>query len=600
MSSYGRVLFYLTCDMQDNLWACLDGCNGVLKITPNFDVELLSQEQGLTSRGIVLRSDNEGNLFCGGIGDSTYLFKYNYSNHTFTNISVPLSFPHSDQMVVNDISVDDKIIYLATSEGVISIDNNQAQLLDLGEYTRKNVGCIATDKLNFLWFSNENGLFQYKEGKYYIFSEKDGLNANTGSYRCLAIDNNNHIWFGTHTGLNYSEGINEIYKTEKPIISRILIDGKPVDCCAKKLKMKRHSYIQFEFIALEMPGTDLSYQTRLIGKKIEHDAKTHQNTAIYPNLPLGNYTLEIKARQHGNYDWSDVTSFSFSVEPNWYQTWWAWISYILLFLLLFFIFNHIYNYRLLLQKRRLEHGIKIRTEEIVSKNEQLQYLNTTKDKFFHIIAHDLRNPFSGIYELSNYIVDAYDELDEQTKFKLIQSIYSTTQNTFSLLENLLEWARTQTNAIDYNPELLNLRKLIQNTVEVSAAVCHSKNIQITYEADESIQFMGDRNMLTTVLRNLILNAVKYSFRDESIHIDGIISDRFVKVSVIDHGTGINPKRMEELFKITQKSSVRGTENEKGTGLGLILCKEFIEKHNGTISVESVVSRGSTFWFQIPL
>ena len=164
----------------------------------------------------------------------------------------------------------------------------------------------------------------------------------------------------------------------------------------------------------------------------------------------------------------------------------------------------------------------------------------------------------------------------------------------------MSWARSQTNTISFEPELINLTELIKSTAQISKAAIHAKNIELIYRFNSNLKIFADKNMLTTIIRNLLMNAVKYSYNDKSIIIEVIKQHKSVKVSIIDHGVGINSDKLNEIFLISKKISEPGTNNEKGTGLGLILCKEFIEKHNGTIGVESELGKGASFWFTLPL
>jgi AraC family chitin signaling transcriptional activator len=600
LSEYGRVLFYLTMDLKGNLWACMDGCSGVVKISPNYRVELIGKAQGLESRGIVLNYDSMGNLYCGGVGDSTYLFRYDYDSEVFINMSTKLSFDHSEEMVVNDIAFVNEEIILATSEGVMQRKANNFELIDLGTFTKKSATSIASDSEGFVWFSTDAGLFKYKNGKYYIFRENDGLNTIVGSYRCLEIDTLDQVWFGTQTGLNYSAGVAEIKETKPPILTGILVDGQVISTQTKQLEINKPSFIQFEYISLEMPGGDIVYKTKLEGFSDVWSLEITENEVLLPKLPVGEYTFKVKARQHGNYNWSDACAVSFSVVPHWYQTWWAYLLYLITFSILIVLAIVTYNRRLIVQKKMLEHKVKARTKEISEKNKELEYLNTTKDKFFSIIAHDLRNPFLSIMGVTNVLSSEYTDLEEEEKQKLIDLVHSSTEKTYLLLENLLTWARSQTNTITFEPEPTSLTELVNEAIGISEAAAHSKNIRINCQIKDEIEIEVDKNMITTVLRNLIMNAVKYSYRDKSIIIEVEKEDGFAKVSVEDCGVGIEPQHCADLFKVSKKISFPGTEDEKGTGLGLILCKEFVSKHHGTIDVISEPGKGSTFWFKVPL
>jgi signal transduction histidine kinase/ligand-binding sensor domain-containing protein len=599
LSSFGRVLFFLLTDFSGNAWACLDGCKGVVKIGPDLKPLLYDASKGLGSRGIVVRQDSYGSIYVGGTGDSTYLFRYNPSRDCFENISRKIGFGHNRAMAINDIAFRENQVLLASSEGLIDFGDN-VTLLDKDDAFKSNCRSVAVSRDNFVWFSNDNGLFKYFNGRLFNYDENDGLNSNYGSYRCLGVDRENRVWIGTPAGLNYSGELSAIRLTDKPILTEIQINDRSVPHDTAGLRIRKHSYISIHFISLTMPGNEIVYETRLGGQSVKWSQESKEPSVIFPNLGIGNYTFEVRAKQHGSYDWSEVTKFSFSVLPLWYETWWAFLLYLFSLTGVIILINSVNHNRLIKQKRRLEILVKEHTKEIVDKNDQLQLLNTTKDKFFSIIAHDLKSPFAGILGLSDYLVESFERMDDNQKMTYISAINSTAQNTSTLLENLLVWARTQTNSIEFKPVLISLEDLIKSAIEISDAVYQAKNIKVKYKIPGNISIHADINMLTTVLRNLLSNAVKYSHKNESILIDCIVKEGKLKVSVIDHGVGIDAKRMKDLFTISEKSSTPGTENERGTGLGLILCREFIGKHGGIIGATSVPGAGSTFWFEIPV
>ncbi|NJO92687.1 MAG: HAMP domain-containing histidine kinase [Chloroflexia bacterium] len=165
---------------------------------------------------------------------------------------------------------------------------------------------------------------------------------------------------------------------------------------------------------------------------------------------------------------------------------------------------------------------------------------------------------------------------------------------------MLDWAMAQTGKTEYKPESISLEELVQNSLEITAGSSQAKQIKVFHNLDEKICVHADKNMINTVLSNLVTNAIKYTKRNGKVEISAIKSDGFVKVLVADSGIGIDPDKLGTLFKITEKKSTLGTEKEKGTGLGLILCKDFIDKHGGEIGAEPRAKGGSTFWFTLPL
>jgi signal transduction histidine kinase len=226
-------------------------------------------------------------------------------------------------------------------------------------------------------------------------------------------------------------------------------------------------------------------------------------------------------------------------------------------------------------------------------------LNATKDKFFSIIAHDLKNPFNNILASSNLLVSHINTMAPNHVLKSVAAINNSANSAYKLLENLLEWSRAQTGLIEFKQERTILKNDIDLACEITESIALNKNISLDLNISQSIEVFADRNMLNTILRNLITNALKYTNKGGVIKIRAYSQDNNIIVSVIDNGVGIEPAIMDNLFNIRQKVSTVGTERETGTGLGLLLCKEFIEKHGGEIWVDSELGKGSEFKFTLP-
>jgi PAS domain S-box-containing protein len=233
-------------------------------------------------------------------------------------------------------------------------------------------------------------------------------------------------------------------------------------------------------------------------------------------------------------------------------------------------------------------------------NEKLEEMNRTKDRFFTIIAHDLKSPFIGLLGYSNILANEYDTLSEDEKTTFIRSIDELGQNTYKLLENLLEWARLQTGKMTFAPEKFNLLLELHPTLNIVKQTALNKNIEFTYEIDNSIFINADKNMLLTIIRNLISNAIKFTNPGGKITLTSLSKPGKTEFTVTDNGVGIEEKNLSEIFKVAKGKTTPGTANESGTGLGLLLCKEMVEKHGGKIKVESEAGRGTTFSFTIPL
>ncbi len=237
--------------------------------------------------------------------------------------------------------------------------------------------------------------------------------------------------------------------------------------------------------------------------------------------------------------------------------------------------------------------------ELYLNNQDLRDLNATKDKFFSIIAHDLRSPFTSILGFSELMLRKLDKKEYQKIDEYTKLINMSTKQCFSLLDNLLQWSRLQSNKIKYEPEEIKLRQLVQNVLNLLEANYEEKHIQLSVEIDPDITVNADTYMLETTIRNLLSNAIKYTHEKGKIKLAAIQEEADMKIEVKDSGVGISEENIGKLFEIENSQSTPGTNNERGTGLGLLLCKEFIEKHRGKIWVESKIDHGSSFFFTIP-
>ena len=234
---------------------------------------------------------------------------------------------------------------------------------------------------------------------------------------------------------------------------------------------------------------------------------------------------------------------------------------------------------------------------------ELENLNNTKDKFFSIIAHDLRNPFTGIISLSDLLENKLElEKNESSSeiLKYIQMIKVSSKSAFNLLENLLHWAKSQTGSIKLNPQTILLKKTLNTSITLISGNAFRKNITIENNVPDDIRIFTDESLVSTILRNLLTNAIKFSYQNGIIVVSTKIKNDFLEISISDSGVGIDSSNIEKIFKIDSKFSKPGTENEKGTGLGLVLCKEFTELLGGKIWATSELGVGSTFTFSLPL
>ena len=250
------------------------------------------------------------------------------------------------------------------------------------------------------------------------------------------------------------------------------------------------------------------------------------------------------------------------------------------------------SFRILLNTKKTEGALK-ESESL------LRELNATKDKFFSIVSHDLKSPFNAIIGFSNILAEQVQEKNYEGIEENAEIIHASSQRAMDLLMNLLEWSRSQTSRMEFYPEYVEMVTLINEVIELLGDLAQQKSISIHRDLPRNMLAFIDKAMISTILRNLISNAVKFTRPGGRIVISAELKNAELIIAVCDNGVGIKKESIEKLFRIDENHSTLGTQNEKGTGLGLILCKEFIEKHGGKIWVESEVGKGSAFYFTIP-
>ncbi len=262
---------------------------------------------------------------------------------------------------------------------------------------------------------------------------------------------------------------------------------------------------------------------------------------------------------------------------------------------------------------RLLHELEVHRIELELQNEELQVartkaeeseahlrdLNATKDKLFSIISHDLRSPFTSIIGFSNTLAERVSIKDYDGIAEYARIIRDSSWRVMDLLMNLLEWSNSQTGKMDYNPEYIDIASLIMEACALSSGSAQQKSITMLTDLTDNIPVFADKAMISTILRNLISNAIKFTHLQGKIVISAKEDHNGLLVSVSDNGVGISKKRIEKIFRFEESDSTLGTQSEHGSGLGLLLCKEFVMRHGGNIWAESELEKGSTFFFTVP-
>ena len=363
----------------------------------------------------------------------------------------------------------------------------------------------------------------------------------------------------------------------------------------------RLRFFSVEFAALNNLQTgELNYSYMMENLDTDWNNAGTRNYVSYTNMKAGSYTLRVVAENTDGYR-SPPMLLRILITPPIWLSWW--------FILLEIIFSTaivvmIYVYLL---KSRTNRLLKHQNQQISQANEALRKseknlmeLNATKDKFFSIISHDLKNPFSSLLSISELMVESFDHTDREDHKAGFQKINQSVKHLLDLLENLLTWSRSQRGKIKYEPVRFNLSTLVQENINLHRLLAERKGIMLHSNDQGEVYAYGDRDMINSVIRNLVTNAVKFTERDKKVEIQLNPKDKEVEVSIMDEGIGISSEQLEKLFRIDEKFKSTGTAGEKGTGLGLIICREFVEKNGGEIHVRSSPGKGSVFSFTIPM
>lgn len=269
--------------------------------------------------------------------------------------------------------------------------------------------------------------------------------------------------------------------------------------------------------------------------------------------------------------------------------------------MIFYFIYVIYHNKRINKLLKLQNArIQWHKKSLNSKNNQLQQANTTKNKLFQIISHDLRSPLASVAGIAQLVPiflqqNRLDELEE-----ISGELENCVNRVINLTDNLLTWTMNQSGKLPFDPKPLSLNDLINVNMETYKPVAKQKNITLMAQTTDTITVLADDNMLNTIVRNLINNALKFSHEHDLVFVSMVQEDQFAKISVRDTGVGMAPEQLQKIFEVHDNKSQTGTKGEKGNGLGLTLCRDFVQKNNGEIFVESTLGKGTTFTFTIPL
>jgi signal transduction histidine kinase len=472
------------------------------------------------------------------------------------------------------------------------------------------IHAITQDDNGDIWISSNSGISRLNPEIQSIrnYSKEDGLQGDQFFQQSFLKTRKGELYFGGYSGFNsfYPDSLKDNNFIPPVYITDFQIFNKPIDYNspqfpthiseAKEIKLKwDQSVFSFSFVAINYSHPNKNKYAYIM-EGFEKDwnyTDAMRRYVTYTNLDPGEYTFRVKASNNDEV-WNEKgVSLKIIILPPWWDTLWFRITMIatVIFLFASILFSRVKQLKS--QKLQLEKSVAIKTAELYE-------LNASKDKFFSIIAHDLKNPFNTIIGFSEMLKEAILSKESNDVYKYASIINVSSVQTFRLLENLLEWANSQRGKISFVPVDVNLKSVISEEFLLLGDLAGAKKIELKSYLYDDLTIRADINMLRTVLRNLISNAIKFTHRNGRVLVNAIVYRNILEVSITDNGVGMSREIMAKIFRIDSNLSSRGTEDEKGTGLGLFLCREFVEKHGGKIWAESEEGKGSTFKFILPM
>jgi ligand-binding sensor domain-containing protein/signal transduction histidine kinase len=635
-------------DSKGNIWIGTRN-NGLVKIDKENRYTALNVSHGLSSNLIMsINEDKKGNLWIGSSEGTLGLDMITPSGE-IRNIARESGF--NSEIVFNIYCDSEGVVWVASVNGLWMINdtsfycfNSKKGLIGDSPYD------VVEDNYGYLWMPFSEGIMKVSKKELINFSK-----SKTNDITCVLYDSHDgmkqsecnptaqvmkssdgKLYFPTLDGIAMIDPLNMMYNNYIPpvYIENIRTDNQFVDLNLKHEFEPGFKRYTFYYTATCLYDAEkVKFRYRLKGFEDDWNETDNVRSVSYTNLRYGDYTFQVTASNNDQI-WNEKgTEFSFRIKPRFIETIWFYTLVLILFFSVGFLYYWVRIKRLERQKKELEKIVSIRTHEILEKNhelekqkdlvehksnillqqkneieaqakalesqkEELKELVASKDRIFSIISHDLRAPLGNIKNMIDILTENPDRFDVKKRNVIFQNFSSIIKSTFYLIDNLLNWTRSQRGLIIYDPQIFLVTPVIDDVLELFKPVLEKKKIEIFITIDDSTIAFGDINMVNTIFRNLISNAVKFTPDNGKIEISSSINDDKIVFSIKDNGIGMSEENLRNFLENKEMTTTYGTDNEKGSGLGLLLCRDFIAKNGGDFYVESQVGKGTTFFFTL--
>lgn len=505
--------------------------------------------------------------------------------------------------------------YTGCQNGGIHIGtiSNTGHYIARSHITTKNglpdntVYALLPDRQGNFWVSTNQGLCRInpKDSSYLAFDKTYGLQENEFNRLAYAQMSDGRLLFGGINGLNIVEPAKFTPDNFLPVPKIFTLtfnnqEGTELNLIGKEdLDFNhRQNYFTIEFGSSDYRSNrPYQFYYRLKGMDKNWIPSNGSNLARYTALAAGKYTFQVKiVNSRGQ---SSEISLNFVIHPPFYQTWYFITGTILVVIILGIglIQGRIQQNRM--DKERLENLLRLRTAEIEESRHDLQILNQKKDLIFSILSHDLRSPLTTLKGFLSLLISDQHKFTPEEISKYAVTIRNSVSTSLDLIDNTLYWSLSQMGSISVKPVVLNLKTIFDRIQELYQPTADKKQIKLHFEASPEAQIVGDENMLLVIIRNLVSNAIKFTKEEKSIRVKALRVGNQVEVTITDEGVGIAADHLEHLMNKEQPIIMRGTQQEKGTGLGLLLVKNFIKDNKGTLSISSMEGIGTVVTIIFP-
>ncbi|TDE14669.1 hybrid sensor histidine kinase/response regulator transcription factor [Dyadobacter psychrotolerans] len=614
--------FFIFKDSQNQIWIGTYGA-GLERYNPQTDSFIHyahdpKNPNSLASNNILsITEDNNANLIIGTDGGGLNILD--------TKTGSFVSYKHSEDPnslsnnSVSSVWIDkNKNIWAGTNYGLNKLDRKTGKITHLfsadGLPNDVITGLLSDDRN--LWISTTRGLAKYDFGKksFENFTLTDGIQGyefkGTGTW-----SRNGLMYLGGFRGFNeFNPKQTKTERRDPSIVftgfqifnkqAAVSKEGSPLKESINSVKEIILSYaesvITFEFAALNYVNKEkIQYAYILEGFDKQWNRIGAKNNVTYTNLDPGSYTFKVKTVWDKTDSSGKIAEVKIVVTPPFWKTWWFRLLMLLAITgaILYIFYRRVASIEQ--RNRLLEEVVAKRTFELKEANQDLESSNHTKDRFFSILAHDLKNPVAALSGISDLLKEKFPQLSSEDVYSYISDINKSSNSIQDLLINLLDWARTQTNNIVYTPSNLNLYELVVKNQLLIEQQIKRKGIRFSVQVNPLHTIFADPQMIDTIIRNLLSNSIKFTASSGQISIQSHEEEEKIQILFKDNGIGMSAQQAKNLFDTKKTSIANGTEGETGTGLGLVIVKEFIEANQGSLEVTSTPMQGTIFTIALP-